>query len=132
MSKTAKSMQPICQKCGKYPFVIAPHECPAKEPLDGSPLESVVQGRTESPVPSNPAVQGTPDLLAELRARAMHKKKRADAGASEASIGDFQYLAAYERGAAAACSIFLQWLDELAQPSENTAPDTTSGSAGVP
>lgn len=35
-----------------------------------SPLESVVQGRLESPVPSNPAVQGTPDILAKLRARA--------------------------------------------------------------
>ena len=30
MSKTAKSMQPICPKCGKYPFQIVQHECSAK------------------------------------------------------------------------------------------------------
>lgn len=36
----------------------------AKEPLAGSPLESVVQGRADSPVPSNPDVQGTPLLQA--------------------------------------------------------------------
>lgn len=72
-------------------------------------------------MPLNPEVQGTPDLLAELRARAMKEKMRANAGASEASIGDFQYLAAHERGAVVACSRFLRWLDELAPPSDNTA-----------
>lgn len=39
--------------------------------LASSPLESVVQGRLESPVPLSLAVQGTPDILAELRARAV-------------------------------------------------------------
>lgn len=30
MSKASKTMEPICPKCGKYPFQIVQHECSAK------------------------------------------------------------------------------------------------------
>lgn len=42
-------MTPLCPKCGKYPFKLVAHDCPAKETRSGSPLESVVLGRSESP-----------------------------------------------------------------------------------
>ncbi len=51
-----------CDKHGHYVSTLGCPRCLAKGPLDGSPLESVVQGRTESPVPENPAVQGTPAI----------------------------------------------------------------------
>lgn len=87
-----------------------------------SPLESVVQGRPESPVPSNPAVQGTPDILAEIRARA--SKARED-GLEEMAKYPYQTIFHYGQYCYAhAFREMLQWLDELAEPNDNTAPNT--------
>lgn len=120
---------PLCDVATKSGFI---HGCQAKEPLDGFPLKSVVQGRVDSPVPSNPAVQGTPDILAELRARAVKEKSEAHAKGYDAYIRmDYKDSHAYTFRVKAFSDV-LQWLDELAPPGDNTAPDTTSGSAGVP
>jgi hypothetical protein len=40
--------------------------------------------------------------------------------------------ACYYDGKSNAFSEVLKWIDELAQPNDNTARDTKSGSAGVP
>lgn len=118
--------EPTCHMCCAWPKLDQ-----AKEPLDGSPLESVVQGRTESPVPSNPAVQGTPDILAELRDRAVANIEDAQTIADGLSAMDHKKLAEWH-AVVWAFKCVLRWIDELAQPKDNTAPDTTSGSAGVP
>ena len=104
----------------------------AKETRSGSPLESVVQGRVESPVPSKPAVQGTPDILAQLRARAMSAKREAIAMRLREIMLDNDEWIFLNAGKQEAYDCMLRWLDELAQPNNNTAPDTTSGIAGVP
>ncbi len=46
--------QEKCTKCGEYWWTDKAHFCRAKETRSGSPLESVVQGRSESPAPLNP------------------------------------------------------------------------------
>lgn len=104
----------------------------ANELRSGSPLESVVQGRLESPVPSNPAVQGTPDILAQIRARALQRIECATLIARGAFAEDLVALGANENGKVVAFNEVLQWLDELAEPNDNTARDTKSSNAGVP
>ncbi len=52
-----------CDKHGHYVSTLGCPRCLAKGPLDGSPLESVVQGRTESPVPSNPDCSAVPIFI---------------------------------------------------------------------
>ena len=96
-----------CAACGKYHVRPCPRDFKAKEPYSGSPLESVVQGRLDSPVPSNPDRSGDAtrrELLAWI--------------IKHASRNDM-----------AECWIRQQMelFDDI-----DTAPDTKSGSAGVP
>lgn len=129
-------MQPvevICKECKKLVGVVDSDSLERTNEVTSSPLESVVQGRPESPVPSNPAVQGTPDILAELRARAIKVNEKAKAvvfSHNFFSKKDTQY--AIDHTYMTLSAEFIKWLDDLTQPSDNTAPDTTSGSAGVP
>lgn len=98
----------------------------AKEPLAGSPLESVVQGRPESPVPSNPAVQGTPPI--EIIEAVLNRLY--DDIAKTFNTGDVN-----EQTITIARALgVMESRDALRDVfrGDNTAPDTTSGIAGVP
>ena len=123
-----------CGQCNAY---IRVDFCPAcfertNEPAS-SPLEPVVQGRAESPVPLSLDVQGTPDILAQLRARAMLEIISADRIMPKMRREGLYKAKQQTMGYRQACIDFLQWLDELGEcQTNNTAPDTTSGIAGVP
>lgn len=77
-------------------------------------------------------VQGTPDILAKLRARATRiavaAEKNVELGRKEGNSTLFEIDLSYMR----LSKLFIEWIDELAQPNDNTAPDTKSGIAGVP
>ncbi len=100
-----------------------------QENSDSSSATSGCSGVTDIPAVSR-NVQWTPDILAELRARAMRMKLKATQMADESFAGCFGYMGANENGKVVAYNMMLEWLDELAPPRDNTAPDTTSGSAG--
>lgn len=111
--------------------IVAQQKSVANELRSGSPLEPVVQGRPESPVPLSLDVQGTHDILAQLRARVIAARDADGKTADESKKHGFIEIACSYRGTVVGYDRVLEWLDELAQPN-NTAPDTTSGSAGVP
>lgn len=119
-----------CAICGSQFRRDEVHECLAKEPLDGSPLESVVHGRQDSPAPSNPDRSGDANILAQLRARAIAAR---DAGFAEMAKYPKNTIFHYGQYCYAhALREVLQWIDDLAEPINNTAPDTKSSIAGVP
>ena len=94
--------------------IVAQQKAVANELRSGSPLESVVQGRSESPVPSNPAVQGTPDILAKLRARA--EQERDDAISFIHNMvrdKDLSRIVDITAGEIVAYARVVRWLDEL-------------------
>ena len=78
-------------------------------------------------------VQGTPDILAQLSARVTYEMTAAERHIALAKANAMRY----DEGAAWArhrlAIKMLAWIDELSEcQSNSTAPDTTSGSAGVP
>lgn len=86
----------------------------ANELRSGSPLESVVQGRKDSPAPLNPDVQGTPDILAKLRARA--EQERDDAISFIHNMvrdKDLLRIVDITAGEIVAYARVVRWLDEL-------------------
>jgi len=101
----------------------------SQENSDSSSATSGCSGVTDTLAVSR-NVQGTPDILAELRARA---SKKIDAAYEK--MAEYQVMSIHHYGQwSYSYALFevIEWLDELAPPSDNTVPDTTSGSAGVP
>ena len=127
-----------CGQCNAY---IRLDFCPAcferTNERASSPLESVVQGRPERPVPLNPDRSGHADILAQLRDRALQEQAEAirrigywtrNCESNGAEIG-----LTLANSRLVAFAEVRQWLDELSEcQTNNTAPDTKSGSAGVP
>ena len=104
----------------------------AKRERSGSSDGLHCSGVTDTPA-NGFDVQGMPDILAELRARAMHDNANAMELAIYMDKHGFPGSADFYRGGASAFQIVLAWLDELgACQTNNTAPDTKSGSAGIP
>lgn len=108
--------QEKCTKCGEYWWTDKAHFCRAKETRSGSPLESVVPGRSESPKPLNLTVPGTPVILAELRARAMNVVLRAEMRVQANSDGNIAY--AIDSSYLAASRAFVKWIDELSEANQ--------------
>jgi len=97
---------------------------------DSSSATSGCSGVTDNPAVSR-NVQGTPDILAELRARAMQEIVAIDRRIPILKRNGMYRATAFSRGYGQACIDLIAWLDELAPPSDNTARDTKSSSAGV-
>lgn len=95
------------------------------------PQERVVQGRQDAPTQSG-SVQGTPDILEELRARASEEIEKAGAFVKSCDRKLDGRIIDITIGQATAFADVIKWLDELAQPNEDTARDTKSSIAGVP
>lgn len=103
----------------------------SQENSDSSSATSGCSGVTDTLAESR-NVQGTPDLLAELRARAMREIVAIDRRIPMLKRNGMYRATAFSRGYGQACIDLIAWLDDIAPPSDNTAPDTASGSAGVP
>lgn len=104
----------------------------ANESDSGSSDGLHCSGVTDTPA-DDLNVQGMPDILAQLRARAMREIEHAERWKTMHKDVENTTAVWCEDGVIEACTKFLQWLDELgACQTNNTAPDTTSGSAGIP
>lgn len=124
--------QEKCTKCGEYWWTDKAHFCRAKETRSGSPLESVVQGRSESPAPLNPDRSGHAIILEKIRDWLETEYDIALRQRTDAKISRLYDLAKVHDSYARAMCKVLSKIDEFSTEEDNTAPDTTSGSAGVP
>jgi hypothetical protein len=106
--------QEKCTKCGEYWWTDKAHFCRAKETRSGSPLESVVPGRPESPS-LNPD-RSRDAILAELRSRAMNVVLRAEMRVQANSDGNIAY--AIDSSYLAASRAFVKWIDELSEANQ--------------
>ena len=88
---------------------------------DSSSATSGCSGVTDTPAVSR-NVQGTPDILAELRARAIEAKQSASRRwrfAAERKLGDYE--CGIGIGKEMMADEILGWLDDIAPPSDSTA-----------
>jgi hypothetical protein len=83
----------------------------AKEPYSGSPLESVVPGRPESPS-LNPD-RSRDAILAELRSRAVASFRASVKRQTNLDVQGLKRAAAFNRGTSDTLAMMLEWLDEL-------------------
>ena len=129
-----KSEIEICTKCWVLEAdCVCGDEVKRIERYARSPLGAVVQPQQDSGVPLNPDRSGHADILAELRARVTYEMTAAERHIALAKANAMRY----DEGAAWArhrlAIKMLAWIDELSECQTNsTAPDTTSGSAGMP
>ncbi len=104
----------------------------AKRERSGSSDGLHCSGVTDTPA-NGFDVQGMPDILAELRARAMTEVQNAKNECDDLYNRKLYWLSADRYKHELAFTKVVQWLDELgACQTNNTAPDTKSGSAGIP
>jgi hypothetical protein len=112
-----KDMYGKCDRC-KQRVLLCHCPRPANEPYSGSPLESVVHGRPDSPAPSTPDRSGDA-ILAELRARAMEARTRARYETREyIKLGDV-FMTANRWSRSETLSEVISWLDELSQTKQD-------------
>lgn len=135
LSRVCKLFRKRCKYCNGSGYFGRPQSDPAHETTDLGQklLQRLSSANARLERQRNESVQGTPDILAELRARAKYEMTAAYKAWSLAKSNAMQY----DEGAAWArhrlAAKMLTWLDELNEcQTKNTAPDTTSGSAGVP
>lgn len=103
----------------------------AQENSDSSSATSGCSGVTDTPAQSR-NVQGTPCALAELIGKIHANIADAQVLADELVSRGYLEKAGHWKAAIWAFLRVLQWIEDFTPPSDNTAGDTKSSSAGVP